>query len=176
MNEEKFEFKRSILNDSNSMNSGYFNSKVCRLLIEYLSFVQMNGLTSIDQMYLVALADTVTNVKCDVNFGRDEDLFTRKAAFITGSTFDSASSDLSSQMTNQIVDNCGFKFLLALRSYNYLMRTLPIKNRESLREVGIGTFNFAWAFHSECESELLDSLPFNNSGNFYFLSHNYKAI
>jgi hypothetical protein len=56
----------------------FFNSKVCQLLNDYLTRVQLSGLTSIDQMYLVALADTVANVKCDVSFDQNQDLFQRK--------------------------------------------------------------------------------------------------
>jgi hypothetical protein len=127
---------------------------VCKLLNDYLTCVQLNGLGSIDQMYLVALADTVANVKCDnITFGGSkagggtEDLFTKK--------------DFGSESTggeHQIVDNCGLKFLLALRSYNYLMRTLPLPNRLALKKIGLGTATFAWAFHSECEQELLNAL------------------
>jgi hypothetical protein len=169
LQKEKADFKKLILNDSNSSQFTYFNAKICRLLIEYLSYVQLNGLTSIDQMYLVALADTVTNVKCDVNFGKEgEDLFSKKE-FLNNKSGVADDEENSSSTpnttvttaTSQIVDNCGFKFLLALRSYNYLMRTLPLANRDRLKELGIGTFNYAWAFHSECEHELLEALPFN---------------
>jgi hypothetical protein len=59
---------------------------------------------------------------------------------------------------SQTVDNCGLKFLLAVRSYNYLLRTLPLPNREKLKEIGLGTVNYAWAFHSECEQELINSI------------------
>jgi hypothetical protein len=112
--------------------------------------VQLNGLGSIDQMYLVALADTVANVKCDnitFNSAGGEDLFTKK---------DFGSNEATGE--HQIVDNCGLKFLLALRSYNYLMRTLPLPNRLALKKIGLGTATFAWAFHSECEQELLNAL------------------
>lgn len=175
LNEEKAELKRQILSETTLHEPGdttlggttasasmatYFNSKVCRLLVEYLSYVQLSGLTSLDQMYLVALADTVANVKCDVSSaGGNEDLFSRKRAFADSTS--STSSPAVANTSSQVVDNCGFKFLLALRSYTYLMRTLPMKNRERLREVGIGTFNYAWAFHSECEHELLEALAFN---------------
>lgn len=158
-NKEKAELKKNILN-TNSNSCSYFNSKVCKLLVEYLSYIQLNGLTSIDQMYLVALADTVTNVKCDVSFNKDEDVFSKKEFM---SDYDAEAA--THEFTNQTVDNCGFKFLLAFRSYNYLMRTLPLVNRQRLKEIGIGTFNFAWAFHSECEQELLDALPFNQASN-----------
>jgi hypothetical protein len=132
------------------------------LLTEYLTTFQLSGLTTIDQIHLVALADTVANVKCDVNFGQ-EDLF-KKTEFLDNNN---ASSDPKNEnvLVSQIVDNCGLKFLLAVRSYNYLMRTLPDVNRERLKEVGLGTANFAWAFHSECEQELLNSILKVNNVN-----------
>lgn len=105
-------------------------------------------------MYLVALADTVANVKCDVIFSK-EDLFSKKEYLQSKSAIPSL-DDISISPT---VDNCGLKFLLALRSYNYLMRTLPLANREKLKEIGLGTANYAWAFHSECEQELLNAIP-----------------
>ncbi len=132
------------------------------MLTEYLTTFQLSGLTTIDQIHLVALADTVANVKCDVNFGQ-EDLF-KKTEFLDNNN---ASSDPKNEnvLVSQIVDNCGLKFLLAVRSYNYLMRTLPDVNRERLKEVGLGTANFAWAFHSECEQELLNSILKVNNVN-----------
>ncbi len=146
---EKLEFKKSLINNQSVT---HFNSNVCKLLTEYLTHVQLSGLTSIDQMYLVALADTVANIKCDVNFSKEDDLFSKKQfAFNKSTVDDDSSNDLS-------VDNCGLKYLLALRSYNYLIRTLPTANREALKEFGLGTANFAWAFHSECEQELLNAI------------------
>lgn len=148
---EKLEFKKTLLASNQSLQN--FNSRVCKLLIEYLTCVHLQGLTSIDQMYLVALADTVANVRCDnINMaGNTNDMFAKK--------------DSSSNTTNQIVDNCGLKFLLALRSYNYLIRTLPAPNRAELRQVGLGTANFAWAYHSECEQELLAALSPSSGEN-----------
>jgi len=143
---EKLEFKKSLIS---SQTVTHFNSNVCKLLTEYLTHVQLSGLTSIDQMYLVALADTVANIKCDVNFSKEDDLFSRKQ--FAYATEDDSTNDLS-------VDNCGLKYMLALRSYNYLIRTLPAVNREALKEFGLGTANFAWAFHSECEQELLSAI------------------
>jgi DmX-like protein len=157
LQEEKNEFKKSLLGDK----SVYFNARVCKLLTEYLTSFQLAGLTAIDQIHLVALADTVANVKCDVNFGQ-EDLF-KKTEFLDNNNSSDASNE--NVTVSQIVDNCGLKFLLAVRSYNYLMRTLPETNRERLKEVGVGTANFAWAFHSECEQELLNSILKVNNTN-----------
>jgi hypothetical protein len=159
---EKLEYKKILLNLTNN-SAGSFNSKVCKLLNEYLTCIQLNGLTSIDQMYLVALADTVANVKCDVIFNPSEDLFQKKDLNENSAKNQTTSETNSS---DQIVDNCGLKFLLALRSYNYLMKTLPIPNRDKLKSIGLGTANFAWAFHSECEQDLLNALPkVNNNQN-----------
>ena len=110
------------------------------MLTEYLTTFQLSGLTTIDQIHLVALADSVANVKCDVNFGQED--FFKKTEFLDNNN---ASPDPKNEnvLVSQIVDNCGLKFLLAVRSYNYLMRTLPDANREILKEVGLGTANFA---------------------------------
>ncbi|CAF0710194.1 unnamed protein product [Brachionus calyciflorus] len=132
--QEKLELKKNLLIETNYN----FDQKVCKLLIEYLEYVQLNGLTSTDQMYLVALADTIVNVNCDLKSGKTSD------------------------SQDHLVDDCGFKFLLSLRSYNYLIRTLPIALRAKLKSIGVGTANFAWAFHSECEQDLLNQITNNN--------------
>ena len=159
--DEEIEFKKKLLNDLTSN----FNSKVCNLLIDYLMYVRLAGLDSLDQMYLVALVDTVANVKCDVTFSKDEDMFLKKEYNFNrrGSiTSGMATVDMDTEATqtaSQIIDNCGLKYLLSLRHYNYLMKTLPVANRTKLMEIGIGTSNYAWAYHSECEQELLNALP-----------------
>ena len=90
-------------------------------------------------------------MKCDVTFNETDTLFSKKNFVFEDGEQQSKQSP--------IVDNCGLKFLLALRSYSYLIRTLPESNRMKLKEIGLGTANFAWAFHSECEHELINSIP-----------------
>jgi DmX-like protein len=158
---EKEELKKLLLDNSNN-NASSFNSKVCQLFIEYLSNVKLCSLSSIDQMYLIAFADTVANIDCDVSFNQTENLFSKhehklnKQATFVGEPQESTTGNLAK---NPIVDNCGLKFLLALRCYNYLSRTLPASNRNKLKDVGLGTANYVWAFHSECQQELLNAIP-----------------
>lgn len=155
LEKERLEFKKNLLNNS-SNNTIYFNSKVCTLLNEYLLKFQLNGLSRIDQMYLIALADTVANVKCDVAFdSQDENDLFKKKEFVSNNENGDNNNEIA---ISQTVDNCGLKFLLALRSYNYLLRTLPESNKEKLKEIGLGTVNYAWAYHSECEQELINSI------------------
>ena len=156
MNSDELEFKKKLLLNDSTTN---FNANVCNILIDYLMYVRLAGLDSLDQMYLVALVDTVANVKCDVTFNKNEDLFLKKEY-----NFSNRRGSIPNEPTSQIIDNCGLKYLLSLRHYNYLMKTLPIANRTKLMEIGIGTSNYAWAYHSECEQELLNSLPRVSTG------------
>lgn len=166
---ETFNFKKSLLSEVYSTNNAsYFNSKVCNLLTEYLSYVQLDGIKSIDQIHLVAIADTAANVKCDVTFSNhQQDIFHRKNFMHQQKSTDGSMDDevLASDGSSlsPTVDNCGFKFLLALRSYNYLMKTLPSGNRDLLKNIGLGSSVYTWAFHSECQQELLTSVTTNNA-------------
>ena len=152
---EKLELKRSLLSSSRSL-AAEFDARTCQLLNEYLtSTAKLSELTSMEQTCLVALADTVANVRCDVTFSSSN---SSKAS--ASSTSTSAQKQQKNNATNSgpIVDNCGLKFLLAVRSYNYLLRTLPTTQRDKLAAAGLGTLNYAWAFHSESESELIKAI------------------
>lgn len=57
------------------------------------------------------------------------------------------------------LDDCGLRFLLAMKHYTYLLRCLPIAQRAQFQRQGVGTNNLVWAFHSESEEELLNVIP-----------------
>lgn len=57
------------------------------------------------------------------------------------------------------LDDCGLRFLLAMKHYSYLQRCLPLSQRNIIQKSGIGTSNIVWAFHSESQEELLNSIP-----------------
>lgn len=57
------------------------------------------------------------------------------------------------------LDDCGLRFLLAMKHYNYLLRCLPIAQRAQFQRQGVATNNLVWAFHSESEEELLALIP-----------------
>ena len=48
-----------------TMNPNYFGPAQSRLLSKHLTHTQLPGLSSLDQMYLLALADTVANTTLD---------------------------------------------------------------------------------------------------------------
>lgn len=57
------------------------------------------------------------------------------------------------------LDDCGLRFVLAMKHYNYLLRCLPFAQRGQFQKQGVGTNNLVWAFHSESEEELLGLIP-----------------
>jgi hypothetical protein len=63
--------------------------------------------------------------------------------------------------TAETLDDCGLRFLLAMRHYHYLMRSLPPVQRVQLHKQGLKTFNLVWAFHSEATEVNAFFLNFN---------------
>lgn len=57
------------------------------------------------------------------------------------------------------MDDCGLRFLLAMRHQSYLQRCLPIAQRAQLLKKGLSPVNIVWAFHSESQEELMNMIP-----------------
>lgn len=56
---------------------------------------------------------------------------------------------ISGFLVTESMDDCGLRFMLAMRHHIYLVRTLPPRQRVMLRQQGLKMFNIVWAFHSE---------------------------
>ncbi|XP_052099551.1 dmX-like protein 2 isoform X2 [Mytilus californianus] len=126
----------------------YFGAGHSRLLTQHLTHTQLPGLTSLDQMYLLALADTVAHTKTDF-----ADRFEAESK-----------SDLQTAGTAESIDDCGLRFLLAIRHHIYLIRTLPPVQRAMLRQQGLRSASLVWAYHSESTEELLSYIPSMQKG------------
>lgn len=63
------------------------------------------------------------------------------------------------------LDDCGLRYLLAMKHFNYLLRCLPLAQRAQFQRQGVGMNNIVWAFHSESEEELLALIPSYAKGN-----------
>ncbi|PSN54280.1 DmX-like protein 2 [Blattella germanica] len=125
-----------------------------RLLSRLLTHTHLPGLSSLDQMHLLALADTVST--CNTDFAERFAIDAAKTAI--------AKENLSGMpegedISTDSLDDCGLRFLLAMKHYNYLLRCLPIAQRAQFQRQGVGTNNLVWAFHSESEEELLNLIP-----------------
>ncbi|KAK8379722.1 hypothetical protein O3P69_019607 [Scylla paramamosain] len=137
----------------------FFGPRQAQILATLLTHTHLPGLSSLDQMHLLALADTVAS--CNVDFADRFDINKAKEA-LAKETFSRTASDEPSMET---LDDCGLRFLLAMRHHTYLLRCLPIAQRAALQKAGIGSHNFVWAYHSESQEELLDFIPSMRQGN-----------
>ncbi|XP_069818776.1 dmX-like protein 1 isoform X1 [Dendropsophus ebraccatus] len=113
----------------------YFGPEHSKVLSKHLLHSSLPGLTRIEQMSLMALADTIATTSTDIGESRDR------------------------SQGGETLDECGLKFFLAVRLHTFLTTSLPPAYRAQLSHQGLSTSHFAWAFHSVAEEQLLTSLP-----------------
>lgn len=131
----------------------HFGPRQGQLLSRLLTHTHLPGLSSLDQMHLLALADTVATCNTDFaeRFLNDAARTAIAKENLTGVPQESVSSDS--------LDDCGLRFLLAMKHFSYLLRCLPLVQRNQCQRQGVGTSNLVWAFHSESEEEMLNLIP-----------------
>ncbi|GLH09346.1 DmX-like protein 2, partial [Gryllus bimaculatus] len=132
----------------------HFGPRQGRVLSRLLTHTHLPGLSSLDQMHLLALADTVST--CNSDFAERFAIDAAKTAI--------AKENLSGvpegeDISTDSLDDCGLRYLLAMKHYSYLLRCLPLAQRAHFQRQGVGTNNLVWAFHSESEEELLALIP-----------------
>uniref|UniRef100_A0A8C3NKD9 DmX-like protein 1 n=1 Tax=Geospiza parvula TaxID=87175 RepID=A0A8C3NKD9_GEOPR len=119
----------------------YFGPEHAQVLSRHLLHSSLPGLTRMEQMSLMALADTIATTSTDIGESRDR------------------------SQGGETLDECGLKFLLAVRRHTFLTTALPPVHRAQLLHQGLSTSHFAWAFHSVAEEELLSMLPAVQKGD-----------
>ncbi|XP_069348933.1 dmX-like protein 1 isoform X1 [Eulemur rufifrons] len=112
----------------------YFGPEHAQVLSGHLLHSSLPGLSRMEQMSLMALADTIATTSTDIGESRDR------------------------SQGGETLDECGLKFLLAVRLHTFLTTSLPAYRVQLLHQ-GLSTCHFAWAFHSVAEEELLNMLP-----------------
>ncbi|XP_068622766.1 dmX-like protein 2 [Battus philenor] len=125
----------------------HFGPRQGRILSRLLTHTHLPGLSSLDQMHLLALADTVST--CDADFTE---------RFAANARVDLAHNNAQEFLPDSL-DDCGLRFLLAMKHYGYLLRCLPLAQRANLQRNGVGTCNLVWAYHSETHEQLLSLVP-----------------
>lgn len=128
----------------------HFGQRQGQILSRLLTHTHLPGLSSLDQMHLLALADTVAT--CNTDFGDKIPTDTNKL------------NNQTNDVTTESLDDCGLRYLLAMKHYTYLLRCLPLNQRAQFQKNGIGTSNIVWAFHSESKDELLNLIPSYTKG------------
>lgn len=136
--------------DKGSLTS--FNPKKAKLLTRALTHTHLPGLSNVDQMHLLAVADAVAlfdAAPCDLNYNHDDDDSSHGGSVGINAT----------NIAIDSLDDRGLRFLTAMRQHVYLTRCLPLKQRNELKASGIGNHNLVWAFHSETQDELISLIP-----------------
>uniref|UniRef100_A0A8D3BIK4 Dmx-like 2 n=1 Tax=Scophthalmus maximus TaxID=52904 RepID=A0A8D3BIK4_SCOMX len=138
---DKPEKKSRVINLS-QYGPTYFGPEHAQVLSSHLMHSSLPGLTRLEQMFLVALADTVATTSAEVTSSADQQY--------TG---------------GEALDECGLRYLLAMRLHTCLLTSLPPLYRMQLLHQGLSTCHFAWAFHSEAEEEQLNMIPAMQRGD-----------
>ncbi|EDV26441.1 uncharacterized protein TRIADDRAFT_54433 [Trichoplax adhaerens] len=154
----------------------YFGVAQAKLLASSLAKMQLPGLTSLDQLYLLTLAEDIGSIKVEIGaFSHqdkdEESTFQTTNRMTAASSFTSSDGGgyanvdrLSSGSGVESVDDCGLRFLLAMRLHIALNRSLPPRYRMSL-DKQMSTSNFAWAFHSTSAEDLVALIPAVHRGD-----------
>lgn len=128
----------------------HFDQRKAGLLSKLLTHSHLPGLTSLDQMHLLALADSLASFN-DLSDKQEEPQV----------AVDTIDEQLFSITANSL-DDCGLRYLLNMRQHVYLLKCLPLMQRKSLQQNGLGLHNIIWAFHSETQEELVQLLTSNS--------------
>nr|CDS32903.1 dmX protein 1 [Hymenolepis microstoma] len=115
-----------------------------------LSRYHLPGLSKLDQIYLRGIVELMSNTEKDVT------------ERLSGLGADFQDSDKSSLLD---VDDCGLRFIMSMKLYDYLCKNLPPEECSKLLEYGMTSRSFAWAFHSKSEEMLFSRLPSQRDRN-----------
>ncbi|XP_057307228.1 dmX-like protein 1 [Hydractinia symbiolongicarpus] len=172
--------KYSELSQENAANdkaTGMANSAVyyglaqAHLLTANLSRKELPGLTSQEQMYLLTLSDTIASTKFELErtvddtdvrpkFSQQESLDTGFSALSGGGGgYATTGATGVGSFGSELIDDCGLRFLLSVRHHMALMKSLSQRLQAAMKEKGMMSSEFCWAFHSDCKEELLAMIP-----------------
>lgn len=132
----------------------HFDQRQAGLLSKLLTHSHLPGLTSLDQMHLLALADSLASFNDLAN--KEDNLSAPE--HVPTDTIDGQQLSI----TANSLDDCGLRYLLNMRQHVYLLRCLPLMQRKTLQVNGLGLHNIVWAFHSETQEELVQLVTANN--------------
>ncbi|EGT40330.1 CBN-RBC-1 protein [Caenorhabditis brenneri] len=136
-----------------------FSVKDYRKLTELLTHTHLPGLSSVDQMHLLAIADTLSHFASDAKDKVEQANAAMKPVVQSVLGDNAAGGYATAAAGTETVDECGLRYLMAMKQHEYLLVCLPMKQRMELKKSGLSAANIIWAQHSETETELLNALP-----------------
>ncbi|CAJ0959160.1 unnamed protein product, partial [Mesorhabditis belari] len=143
-----------------------FSSKHNRALTEHLTHAHLPGLSSVDQMHLLAISDTLSHFSPDVMDKLTQANASMKpAARSVLGEHAQAGGYAAAAGGVDTVDECGLRFLMAMKQHEYLLICLPLMQRQQLKVKGLSSAHIIWALHSETETELMNAIPCMHKSN-----------
>ena len=140
-----------------------FTPRIAQKLSSLLKYAQLADLSDLEQVRLLAIAETVANTKTSIS-----DSHQRSQQQPTSASYEIglglsnpmgagyASTGLSHGVRGgEAMDDCGLRYLLALENYITLSQSLP----KGVSPGKVSPADFIWAFHSDAEMELLSAVP-----------------
>ena len=142
--------------DKIDITSTDFTQELADKLASILQYTSLPDISDLDQVRLIAVADTVATTNGEGVVGGSEDLAGGTDLGTTaGAGYASVGGGLSGGIGGEGMDDCGMRYLLALQNYLTLSQTLP----KGLAPLELSTSDLIWAFHSDAELELLSNVP-----------------
>ncbi|PAV73995.1 hypothetical protein WR25_00482 [Diploscapter pachys] len=129
-----------------------------RMLTEMLTHTHLPGLSSVDQMHLLAIADTLSHFSSD-QIDRLAQANAQMQPVVPSVLGDATGGYATATAGVETVDECGLRYLMAMKQHEYLLLCLPYKQKIELRKSGLSSSHIIWAQHSETETELLNAIP-----------------
>lgn len=126
----------------------------CRALTEHLTHTHLPGLSSVDQMHLLAIADTLSHFSSDVmdklaqaNAGSFHSFKLSLSSYYNVKLIISAMQPCNNSVLSdsaaggyataaagvETLDECGLRYLMAMKQHEYLSICLPPKQRMELK-------------------------------------------
>ncbi|XP_019849574.1 PREDICTED: dmX-like protein 2 isoform X3 [Amphimedon queenslandica] len=132
-----------------------FTQELADKLASILQYTSLPDISDLDQVRLIAIADTVATTKGGCLSAGSEDLIGGADLGTTAGAGYASVGGVSGGIGGDSMDDCGMRYLLALQNYLTLSHTLP----KGLAPLELSTCDLIWAFHSDAELELLSNVP-----------------
>nr|CDS22208.1 dmX protein 1 [Echinococcus granulosus] len=133
-----------------------FDNQEARILSDLLSRYRLPGLSRLDQMYLLGIAELMANTRTEVTDRLSGIVATAPQTPPNFKEHDQSNFPAASELE---LDDCGLRFVMIMQLYSYLCGTIPLVKRSQMMKEGLTSRSFVWAFHSGADEVLLSFLP-----------------
>ena len=145
--------------DTISLFETKFDPDLADKMTSILCYARLPDLNDIEQVRLLAIAQTVARTKMSFNelpvYSTSTGIETPDLGTSMGAGYAAVGFVPGGLGGGEAMDDCGLRYILALQSFITLSVSLP---KDVVTE-GLAPSDIIWAFHSDAETELLSNIP-----------------